>query len=133
MILCNASPSKHSTRRGVAIFSYQTKLTLLFYKIAFIIGPFLGPSLGTLTGAYIISEYDNNWRWGLWVIMIICAPIAVMACFLKETSRVRILFLREQKRGVKVQHQEGDTKILIHKLRRAIARPVKMFFVEVSL
>lgn len=65
--------------------------------------------------------------------MLICAPIAILACFLRETSRVRILFLREQKRGVKIQHHQGDTKILFHKLRRAIARPVTMLFVEVSL
>jgi MFS family permease len=30
--------------------------------LSFILAPFLGPALGPLTGAYIISEYHNSWR-----------------------------------------------------------------------
>lgn len=101
-------------------------------SLAFVIAPFLGPALGTLTGAYIIDQYDGDWRYSLWVVMIICAPIAIMACFLKETSKVRILFLRERKRGVKVQHQQGDTKILFDKIRHAVIRPLTMLVAEVG-
>ncbi|KAH8769449.1 putative polyamine transporter 4 [Hyaloscypha sp. PMI_1271] len=67
----------------------------------FVISPFLGPALGPLMGAYIISEYDNDWRWSMWVIMIVAAPIALAALFIKETSPKRILYLRQKKHGIK--------------------------------
>ncbi|KAH8592657.1 putative polyamine transporter 4 [Bisporella sp. PMI_857] len=98
--------------------------------LGFSIAPFLGPALGTLTGAYIIAQYDNDWRFSQWVILMICGPIAIMICFLKETSKSRILFVREQNRGVIVQHRHGDTKLLIGKIRHAVVRPLSMMFVE---
>jgi MFS family permease len=98
----------------------------LFYIMA----PFLGPALGPLTGAYIISEYHNDWRWSMWVVMIIAAPIALMALFMSETASFRILYLRQKKAGKKVAHQSGDTAILLHKLRIAFTRPLHMMFVE---
>ena len=135
---CKSSPQRRKYRvtkliilQGTVVDIWNDRKALGQAGLIFIIAPFLGPSLGTLAGAYVISQYHNDWRYSLWVIMIICAPVAIMACFLKETLKTRILFLREQKRGVEVQHQEGDTKILFHKLRRAIARPVVMLFVEV--
>lgn len=93
--------------------------------------PFLGPALGPLIGAYIISEYDNDWRWSMWVVMIIAAPIALAALFMKETSPKRILYLRQKKLGLKV-HKAGDTRILLRKLRQAFYRPLHMMTVEVS-
>jgi hypothetical protein len=89
--------------------------------------------MGPLTGAYIISEYDNDWRWSMWVVMIIAAPIAVMALFMKETSPKRILYLRQKKLGIKPPHQAGDTRILLRKLRTAFIRPLHMMLIEVSL
>jgi hypothetical protein len=96
----------------------------------FIMAPFLGPALGPLTGAYIIDEYDNNWRWSMWVVMIIAAPIAIMALFMSETSASRILYLRMKKAGFKAPHQSGDTLLLLRKLRQAFIRPLHMMFVE---
>lgn len=96
----------------------------------FIMAPFLGPALGPLTGAYIIAEYDNNWRWSMWVVMIIAAPIALMALFMSETSASRILYLRMKAAGFKPPHQSGDTLLLLRKLRQAFIRPLHMMFVE---
>jgi MFS family permease len=98
-----------------------------------VIAPFLGPALGPLTGAYIISEYHNDWRYSMWVVMIIAAPIAFAALFMQETSKARILYLREKKRGIKIPHQTGDTRILLRKLRKSFFRPLRMMFIEVSL
>jgi MFS family permease len=94
--------------------------------------PFLGPALGPLTGAYIISEYHNNWRYSMWVIMMIAAPVSLMALFMSETSHSRILDLRSRKEGVKAPHQTGDTRVLLRKLRTGFIRPLHMMFVEVS-
>lgn len=101
-------------------------------SLFFILAPFLGPSLGPLTGAYIIAEYNYNWRFAQWVILFIAAPILVASLFMQETSKQRILYLREKKRGVKIAHKTGDTRILLRKLRIAISRPINMMFREVS-
>jgi MFS family permease len=94
--------------------------------------PFLGSSLGPLTGAYIISEYNNNWRLSMWVVIIVAAPIALGALFMKETSKKRILYLRQKQLGIKIPHQTGDTRILLRKLRQAFFRPLHMMLIEVQ-
>ncbi|KAF4636693.1 hypothetical protein G7Y89_g1382 [Cudoniella acicularis] len=96
----------------------------------FILSPFLGPALGPLTGAYIIDEYNNNWRYSMWVIMMIAAPILLSAGFMQETSKQRILYLREKARGKKLVHQTGATRLLIRKLRVAVFRPLHMMLME---
>jgi len=98
----------------------------LFYIMA----PFLGPALGPLTGAYIIDEYHHNWRWSMWVVMIIASPIAIMALFMSETSAPRIKYLRLKRLGQQPTHQTGDTLLLLQKLRTAFTKPLHMMFVE---
>jgi MFS family permease len=94
--------------------------------------PFLGPALGPLIGAYMIAEYDNDWRYSMWVMMIVAAPITLAALFMKETSKMRILYLRQKKLGIKVPHQAGDTHLLLRKLRQAFLRPLHMMLIEVN-
>ena len=65
----------------------------------YILAPFLGPSLGPLVGAYIVAEYKNDWKYSIWVILFICAPVGVATLFMQETSKKRILELRERKSG----------------------------------
>ena len=98
----------------------------LFYVMA----PFLGPALGPLTGAYIIDQYNDNWRYSMWVILMIAAPIAIMACFMKETSGSRILYLRSKHAGLTAAHIEGDTLLLLRKLNASLFRPLHMMFAE---
>ncbi|EHL01081.1 putative Polyamine transporter 4 [Glarea lozoyensis 74030] len=98
--------------------------------VFYILSPFLGPALGPLTGAYVVSEYNNNWRWSQWVVMIIAAPMIVLAFFMQETSKSRILYLRKKAAGEKIAHQSGDTALLIRKLRIAVTRPIDMMFRE---
>ncbi|KAH8816576.1 putative polyamine transporter 4 [Xylogone sp. PMI_703] len=96
----------------------------------FIISPFLGPVLGPLTGAYIIDQYDNNWRYSQWVIMMIAAPITIMTYCMKETSKSRILHLRNIKRGFNVKAQSGGLSVALSKLKTATTRPLIMLTLE---
>lgn len=59
-------------------------------RLLFICGPFLGPSLGPLAGAYAMHEYDGDRRWTQWVVALICAPTWILILFMKETSDSRI-------------------------------------------
>ncbi|TVY33179.1 Efflux pump, partial [Lachnellula occidentalis] len=96
----------------------------------FILSPFLGPALGPLIGAYIIHEYNENWRFSLWVILFIAAPILVASLFMQETYKQRILYLRQKARGGKIPHKTGDTRLLLRKLRTAFLRPIHMMLFE---
>ena len=98
--------------------------------VFYIVSPFLGTSLGPLVGAYIISEYNDDWRWSIWAVMITAAPIAVMALFMSETAAFRILYLRQKKPGQKIAHQSGDTAILLRKLRIAFTKPIHLVISE---
>jgi len=98
--------------------------------LTYILAPFLGPSLGPLVGAYIIAQYDNNWKYSIWVILFICAPVGVAMLFMKETSRHWILYLRAKKRGGKIL-EEGDKSSVAKKVGEAMLRPLHMCFVEV--
>jgi MFS family permease len=95
--------------------------------------PFLGPTLGPIIGAYIINEYHNDWRYSIWVVMIIAAPVAIAAAFMKETFKPRILYLRQKKRGVDTLLEDGDTKfrLVIRKLGEDLYRPLHMVSIEV--
>jgi hypothetical protein len=79
----------------------------------------------------MIEQYDNDWRYSLWVILMICAPVIIMTAFLQETSKTRILYLRERKRGAKIQYPREDSKALIKKLGGAFLRPLQMVVYEV--
>ncbi|KUJ09585.1 putative polyamine transporter 4 [Mollisia scopiformis] len=95
--------------------------------LGFIMAPFLGPALGPLTGAYIISEYHNDWRYSMWVVLIIGAPIFSISLFMQETSKVRILHLRQKKLGCKAPHHARG---MLQKVRQGFIRPWHMMFVE---
>lgn len=94
--------------------------------------PFLGPALGPLIGAYIIDQYNGNWRYSQWVVLFIAAPIFLISLSMQETMKSRILYLRAKKITGKAPHQEGDTHLLLHKLAAGLTRPFHMMFVEVS-
>ena len=95
------------------------------------ITPYMGPVLGTVAGAYIIDEYNNNWRFALWVGVFLAAPICVLSFFLKETYKPKILSDRARLRGdsgeAPVTNQLHAVK---HTLRVAFTRPTKMLFTE---
>lgn len=99
--------------------------------ISFILAPFLGPCLGPLVGAYVISANNYDWRWSLWIVMIIATPVAIVSVFMHETSKSRIMYSRakETMEG-KIPHRKGDTRLYVRKLRQALIRPFQMMLFE---
>ena len=44
----------------------------------------------------MIETHDNDWRWSMWVVLAVAAPIYVAGVFMKETSKKKILKSRQQ-------------------------------------
>jgi len=93
----------------------------------FILGPFLGPTIGPLAGAYILHEYDQRWRFSQWVILMVGAPIYLGILLMNETSKVQILKPRRLAGTLNVAHVWTKTK---HHLRNGVLRPTKMLVTE---
>lgn len=93
-------------------------------RLLFICGPFLGPSLGPLAGAYVMHEYNGDWRWTQWTVALIGAPIWVLILFMKETSDSRIRH--------KVEHSGpfGIVWLTLSTLKAAVFRSVTMLVTE---
>ncbi|KAK0102658.1 hypothetical protein ONS95_006262 [Cadophora gregata] len=98
--------------------------------LSFVMAPFLGPALGPLIGAYIVDQYNNDWRYTQWVVLFIASPIYLISLFMQETMKSRILYLRAKKITGKPPHQEGDTHLLLRKLGAGLTRPFIMMFLE---
>ena len=98
--------------------------------VPYILAPFLGPSLGPLIGAYVLDQYDNDWKWTIWVVLCILAPVALTLPFMKETSKSRILYLRHKKRGN--GSLDMTTSSRIEAIQRGLLRPLHMAVFEVS-
>ncbi|KOS22078.1 Polyamine transporter 4 [Escovopsis weberi] len=96
--------------------------------IAYILAPFLGPSIGPLIGAYTLHEYHNEWKWAVWVVLCILAPVGVSLLFMEETSKDRILYLRAKKRGLNVR--ENVASETLKNIGKGLLRPLHMCTVE---
>ncbi|KAF2967062.1 hypothetical protein GQX73_g6515 [Xylaria multiplex] len=96
--------------------------------VPYILAPFLGPSLGPLIGAYILEQYDNDWKWSIWVLLLILAPVALTLPLMKETSKSRILYLRHKK------HSKGSLEMTsssrIKTIQMGLLRPLHMAVFE---
>jgi MFS family permease len=97
--------------------------------LSYIIAPFLGPSLGPLTGAYVIAEYDNNWKYAICVIMMILAPVTPAIVYMQETSKRRILYLRAKRRGSDLNIE--CKSVVVKRIGKAMLKPLHMCLVEV--
>jgi len=65
-----------------------------------------GPALGPLLSGYVVAD---NWRWPLWEIVFLAAPLMVLlVCFLPETSSSTILLHRAQR----LRKVTGNEKIV---------------------
>lgn len=87
------------------------------------------PRTGPLTGAYIISEYNNQWRYSIWVTLILAAPIMIASLFMKETSKKQILLARNKQRGIAAPQGEDLTSFR-QDLITGLSRPILMMFTE---
>lgn len=99
-------------------------------SLLFVLGPYLGTTLGVLTGAYCIDEYNGDWRYSMWVIIMIGAPVMVASFFLNETSKEHIITARLKKRGTPIPAHPHPMRQLRIGLSSALIRPVHMMFAE---
>lgn len=93
-------------------------------RLLFICGPFLGPSLGPLVGAYVMHEYHGDWRWTQWVIALIGAPTWIMIVFMRETSDTRI------EHGKEYSGRLGIVKLALSTLYAAVSRSMTILTTE---
>ncbi|KAI2601820.1 MFS general substrate transporter [Hypoxylon sp. NC1633] len=92
--------------------------------VPYILAPFLGPSLGPLIGAYVLEQYNDDWRWSIWVLLCILAPVALTLPMMKETSKSRILYLRYKKRGYTSLNMTAASQTKT--IQRGLLRPLHM-------
>ncbi|MCJ1351239.1 MAG: hypothetical protein MMC33_001222 [Icmadophila ericetorum] len=96
--------------------------------LSYILAPFLGPTLGPLIGAYVIAEYGNDWKFAIWVVLIILAPVGLAIAFMQETSKSRILYLRAKRLG---SHLNAESKsVVMKKIGKAMLKPLHMCLFE---
>lgn len=93
-------------------------------RLLFICGPFVGPSMGPLAGAYVMHEYHGDWRWTQWIIALIGAPIWILVLFMKETSDFRI------PQSAKHSGHFGIVQLALSTLKAAVLRPITMLTTE---
>ena len=93
-------------------------------RLLFICGPFLGPSLGPLAGAYVMHEHHGDWRWTQWTVALIGAPIWVLILFMKETSDFRIQY------EVKYSGRFGIVRLVLSMLKTAVLRSMAILTTE---
>ncbi|KAK3985092.1 polyamine transporter 4 [Cladorrhinum sp. PSN332] len=98
--------------------------------IFYILAPFLGPTLGPLIGAYILGQHNNDWKWSIWVILCILAPLTPGFLMMKETSKDIILQQRAKKRGTADFEKHESFGIELGKIGRAVLRPLHMCAIE---
>ncbi|KAH7124196.1 major facilitator superfamily domain-containing protein [Dactylonectria macrodidyma] len=99
--------------------------------VAYVVAPFLGPSMGPLIGAYAVAQYDD-WKWTVWAVLCILAPVGIGILFTSETSKQRILYLRAKKPGDKVVGEGLAAEL--KKVAKAMMKPWHMcVFEPVSL
>ncbi|KAK2030762.1 major facilitator superfamily transporter [Colletotrichum zoysiae] len=93
-------------------------------SLLFIFGPFLGPTLGPLAGAYVLEDRDGDWRWTQYVLLMVGAPIWVGILLMRETSKSWIL-----------RKENGEPAVTLGRIgdlaKRAVTRPTKMLFTEI--
>ncbi|KAK4947623.1 hypothetical protein LTR10_013569 [Elasticomyces elasticus] len=93
-------------------------------RLLFIWGPFLGPTLAPLVGAYVMHDHHGDWRWTQWVVALIGAPIWILILFMKETSDVRI------KHSAEHSGRFGMVKLALSTLKAAVLRSMTILTTE---
>ena len=97
--------------------------------VLFILAPFVGSSLGPLIGGYTMQT-RGDWRWLMWVMILIAGPIWIMAFFFDETSKKELLRRRAHKRGLPAPPKPPTAVALKMLFVITLFRPIRMLFVE---
>ncbi|KAJ8123484.1 hypothetical protein ONZ43_g583 [Nemania bipapillata] len=90
---------------------------------------FLGPCLGPLISGFTI-ETRGDWRWLMWVLLLITGPIGILALPSKETSKNIILARRARQRGVPGPPKPSPVMALKILFVITLVRPLKMLISE---
>ncbi|KAL3459670.1 putative MFS polyamine transporter [Aspergillus heterothallicus] len=93
-----------------------------FASLAFIFTSFLGPTFGPLVGVYVVTDRDGDWRWSMWIILLLGAPALIALLFTSETYKSKIL--NEHKGNMSAM---GFAKSVVS---FACVRVTKMLFTE---
>jgi MFS family permease len=93
-------------------------------RLFFIMGPFLGPSLGPLVAAYVMHDHHGDWRWTQWTVALIGAPIWILTLFMKETSDFRV------QRTTTPSGRFGIVQLALSTLKAAVLRSMTMLTTE---
>ncbi|MCJ1288729.1 hypothetical protein MMC34_000258 [Xylographa carneopallida] len=98
-------------------------------SMLFIMSPFIGSSLGPLVGGYTM-ETREDWRWLMWVMILVACPIWMMSFFLGETSKKELLRRRARERGLPAPPKPPAMVALKTLFVITLFRPIRMLFVE---
>ncbi|OAL21792.1 hypothetical protein AYO22_07734 [Fonsecaea multimorphosa] len=109
---------------GTILDVWGTEKAGALARLLFICGPFLGPSLAPLTGAYVMHEYHGDWRWTQWVVALIGSPIWILVLFMKETSDSRV------QHSAKHSGRFRLVQLALSTLRAAVLRSMTMLTTE---
>ena len=95
----------------------------------FILMPFLGSSLGPLIGGFAVQD-QIDWRWSMWVMIIIGGPAWIAAFFQAETYEKVLLQKRAIKRGLRQPPKPPPREALKLLITVTLLRPVHMLLFE---
>ncbi|KAL2859215.1 major facilitator superfamily domain-containing protein [Aspergillus pseudodeflectus] len=60
-------------------------------SLGFILTSFLGPTFGPIVGVYVVADRGGDWRWSMWIILLLGAPAFIALLFTSETYKAKIL------------------------------------------
>jgi len=95
----------------------------------FILMPFLGSSIAPLVGGYLVQDMAD-WRWTMWILIIISGPAWVSSFFLRETSQKIILGKRALARGMTTPPKPPPKEAIRLLLMVTLFRPIHMLLTE---
>ncbi len=97
--------------------------------VLFTLMPFVGSALGPLIGGYTIQT-RNDWRWLMWVMVLMGGSIWLMTFFLKETSKKELLRRRALTRGIPAPSKLPAKVALKAIFTITLFRPLRMLLIE---
>ena len=97
--------------------------------VCFVLMPFLGSLLGPLIGGYAVQN-QRDWRWTMWVLIIMSGPAWLATLPMKETYAKVILKKRAIKRGLPMPPKPPAREAIKMLMLVTLLRPLHMLFLE---
>ncbi|TKA78244.1 hypothetical protein B0A55_04789 [Friedmanniomyces simplex] len=119
---------------GASIGDMYSFLELPIYLSGWTVASFWGPALGPVVTGFAVQA--KGWRWGLWEIVWLSAPILVVFLFFyPETSTDNILRRRAQRlrkrtghKNIKSKSEVAQTSMTVSEVvRDALIKPMEIF------